>query len=134
MGDRSLDEFLDTGDEADSETDADAGAEAEPAESEADSATDSAESPADFAESTTGTAESPAEESADQESPDEESPDRGSNAPDSTPTPKAGEGVDPATSTYVRTPAGGECADCGATVERRWNGDGGLVCPDCKDW
>jgi hypothetical protein len=32
------------------------------------------------------------------------------------------------------TPAGAPCAACGATVERRWQHQGALVCPDCKDW
>ena len=32
------------------------------------------------------------------------------------------------------TPAGARCAACGATVERRWQHQGRLVCPDCKDW
>ncbi|MFC4448821.1 DUF7573 domain-containing protein [Halorussus aquaticus] len=46
--------------------------------------------------------------------------------------------ADPAVSTYEWSPAGGECADCGASVERRWRADGerdgGLVCADCKEW
>ena len=46
--------------------------------------------------------------------------------------------VEPARSTYEWTPDGGECADCGTAVDRRWRADGqkegGLVCADCKDW
>lgn len=40
--------------------------------------------------------------------------------------------------TYRWTPAGGTCADCGATVERRWSderdGTTVLVCRECRDW
>lgn len=32
------------------------------------------------------------------------------------------------------TPAGATCAACGATVERRWQHQGALVCSDCKNW
>ncbi|WP_276299931.1 DUF7573 domain-containing protein [Halorussus lipolyticus] len=46
--------------------------------------------------------------------------------------------ADPAVSTFDWSPAGGECADCGASVERRWRADGErdgeLVCADCKEW
>ncbi len=46
--------------------------------------------------------------------------------------------VEPARSTYDWTPDGGECADCGASAERRWRADGQkageLVCEDCKEW
>lgn len=48
------------------------------------------------------------------------------------------EETDPAVSTYRWSPAGGECADCGETAERRWRADGerdgALVCADCKEW
>jgi len=40
----------------------------------------------------------------------------------------------PAVSTYAWYPGGGECAACGAAVERRWRQDDDLVCPDCKEW
>jgi hypothetical protein len=41
----------------------------------------------------------------------------------------------PAVSTYDWTPSGADCATCGAVVEKRWrNGDGALVCADCKEW
>jgi len=42
--------------------------------------------------------------------------------------------VSPATSTYDWSPEGGECADCGASVERRWRDGEALVCGDCKEW
>lgn len=46
--------------------------------------------------------------------------------------------VSPAVSTYEWSPAGGDCADCGRTVERRWRADGeregDLVCENCKEW
>lgn len=57
--------------------------------------------------------------------------------------PKREEGDDPsdvddpsdgADSTYGWTPDGAECADCGATVQRRWRDDGRFVCVDCKTW
>lgn len=51
---------------------------------------------------------------------------------------EAAESVEPASSTFAWSPEGGECADCGAAVERRWRADGqkdgGLVCADCKEW
>ena len=52
----------------------------------------------------------------------------------------AGDGSDvtPAVSTYSWSPEGGDCADCGESVERRWRADGQrdgeLVCEDCKEW
>jgi len=42
--------------------------------------------------------------------------------------------VAPADVTYRWDPGGGACADCGATVERRWRDDGAFVCGDCKEW
>ena len=46
--------------------------------------------------------------------------------------------VEPAVSTFTWSSVGGECADCGASAERRWRADGqkdgGLVCADCKEW
>jgi len=42
--------------------------------------------------------------------------------------------VEPAVSTYVWSATGGECAACGATVDRRWRQDDELVCPECKEW
>jgi len=42
--------------------------------------------------------------------------------------------AEPAAATYRWDPEGGACADCGATVERRWRDDGAFVCADCKEW
>ena len=42
--------------------------------------------------------------------------------------------VDPATATSVWDPRGDECVACGATVRRRWRGEAGLVCAECKGW
>ena len=42
--------------------------------------------------------------------------------------------VDPATTTCAWTADGEPCASCGDLAERRWRGEAGLVCPDCKDW
>jgi len=36
--------------------------------------------------------------------------------------------------TMAVTREGADCAACGATVERRWQGESGLVCGDCKEW
>ena len=41
---------------------------------------------------------------------------------------------DSAATTYAWTPDGAECAECGATVERRWRDGDELVCSDCKPW
>ena len=42
--------------------------------------------------------------------------------------------VEPAATTYAWDDAGAACDDCGETVERRWQQEGGLVCIACKDW
>lgn len=42
--------------------------------------------------------------------------------------------VTPTESTYAWTPGGVDCADCGATVERRWWDSDAFVCTDCKTW
>lgn len=46
------------------------------------------------------------------------------------------ESVEPAAveATMAFAPDGADCAACGATVERRWQGESGLVCADCKEW
>ena len=54
--------------------------------------------------------------------------------PDAAAEPADGSDVEPATATFEWSPDGGECADCGASVRRRWRDDGRLVCPDCKAW
>jgi hypothetical protein len=42
--------------------------------------------------------------------------------------------VQPATSTYAWSGEGGTCAACGGATDRRWQQDGRLVCPECKEW
>jgi hypothetical protein len=113
MEERSLDDFLDAGG---AETDS------HEAERSGDSGTDDAASSRDHVEADADDAE-PAQ------APDGDSsggPDEGA--------PVAADSVDPAVSTYGWGPDGGTCAACGATVERRWRGEDGLVCPDCKSW
>jgi hypothetical protein len=44
------------------------------------------------------------------------------------------DGVDPATTTYAWSEDGVACETCGTVVARRWDDDGQLVCPDCKEW
>lgn len=41
---------------------------------------------------------------------------------------------DEAATTYAWSDNGTTCERCGETVERRWQQDGRLVCPGCKDW
>ncbi|WP_135829303.1 DUF7573 domain-containing protein [Halorussus halobius] len=71
------------------------------------------------------------------DSPDESDGDAESDADDSAEVAESS-AVAPARSTFEWTPAGGECADCGRSAERRWRRDGQregeLVCPDCKAW
>ncbi|MES3161149.1 MAG: hypothetical protein PPP55_06215 [Halorubrum sp.] len=40
----------------------------------------------------------------------------------------------PATATSAWTADGDDCERCGVTATRRWNDDGDLVCPACKEW
>jgi hypothetical protein len=42
--------------------------------------------------------------------------------------------VEPVVSTAEWHSVGAACAACGATVERRWHGEAGAVCADCKEW
>lgn len=43
--------------------------------------------------------------------------------------------VVPAQATYDWSPQGDlECGSCGARVVRRWRGESGMVCPECKTW
>ena len=44
------------------------------------------------------------------------------------------ETVEPATATAAWSPDGESCAACGTVVAYRWQGEPGLVCPDCKEW
>lgn len=46
----------------------------------------------------------------------------------------AGESETEVPATYQWTPSGATCMACGDRTERRWHGDDGLVCPDCKEW
>ncbi|WP_276270637.1 DUF7573 domain-containing protein [Haloarcula litorea] len=56
-------------------------------------------------------------------------------ASDGDDTPTASDGsVEPAATTYAWSPDGEACAECGTVASRRWEQDGSLVCPDCKDW
>lgn len=57
----------------------------------------------------------------------------GERQPEPGATPPAGE-PDPARTTHQWTPEGTACDACGQVVERRWTGDAGLVCADCKEW
>ncbi|WP_178915384.1 hypothetical protein [Natronomonas gomsonensis] len=65
--------------------------------------------------------------------------DDAANDADTDPDTDASGSVSPAVSTYDWTPTGATCASCDAVVERRWrdgsdDGDGELVCFDCKAW
>jgi hypothetical protein len=42
--------------------------------------------------------------------------------------------VEPARSTYAWSPDGATCAECGESVEERWESEAGLVCVECKEW
>lgn len=42
--------------------------------------------------------------------------------------------VDPATSTAAWSADGAACEECGTVVALRWQGEAGLVCPECKEW
>ncbi len=55
---------------------------------------------------------------------------------DRTETAPGGGSVEPAAveTTMAYAPEGSECAACGAVVQRRWQGENGLVCADCKEW
>jgi len=44
------------------------------------------------------------------------------------------ESVTPARTTYAWSDEGTTCESCGDVVEQRWEQDGALVCPDCKEW
>jgi len=133
---RSLDDFLGgdgdaDGAEATAETDgAEATAEtdgaeatAETDESEATAETDESGSPVDEGDSEATTAT-----------------DDGDDPGDAADAMGADEGIEepadaePAAATYRWDPEGRACADCGATVERRWRDDGAFVCADCKEW
>jgi hypothetical protein len=44
------------------------------------------------------------------------------------------DGVPPAESTFAWSSEPVACAACGEAVQRRWRGDGELVCRACKSW
>ncbi|WP_226011877.1 DUF7573 domain-containing protein [Halomicrobium salinisoli] len=41
--------------------------------------------------------------------------------------------VEPAETTFAWSPDG-VCEACGEAAERRWRGEAGLVCGECKEW
>ncbi|WP_225333036.1 DUF7573 domain-containing protein [Halomicrobium urmianum] len=41
--------------------------------------------------------------------------------------------VEPAETTFAWSPDG-VCEACGVGAERRWRGEAGLVCGECKEW
>jgi len=113
MDDASLEEFLGDSERADGDDPADG-----------NGPTDT-EEPADGIESVDRTAsEGAAGETTDSDTNTANA--TGETASDSDP--------DPTHSTYGWTPDGTACADCGATVRRRWRDDGRFVCADCKAW
>lgn len=107
MDDASLDDFLDSSEDADSEPDA------EPTE-----AVDTEDAPKDDGDTTT-VPDAAKEASEDAESETAASDD---------------DGVEPAVTTYQWTPSGAPCAVCGEQSTRRWQSEEGLVCPTCKEW
>jgi len=44
------------------------------------------------------------------------------------------ESPDLATTTYAWSEDGAACDSCGEIGKRRWQQDGALVCPACKEW
>lgn len=42
--------------------------------------------------------------------------------------------IRPAETTFASSRVGGTCDVCGSSVQRRWQQDGQLVCPSCKEW
>ena len=62
---------------------------------------------------------------------DESVPDTGPEGDDDRVPPET---VEPASVTAAWSPDGVACDDCGSVVQYRWEGEAGLVCPDCKEW
>ena len=131
--DASLDEFLGDDGAADGAAGADGGApDADPeppasaSDPEPDAPTDGAtDGPGDADESSTDAPEESAEPAGG----------GGTGASEDPAWPSLdADAVAPARSTYAWSPAGADCAACGATVERRWRDETGLVCADCKTW
>lgn len=63
-----------------------------------------------------------------------DAPAKTAGADEDAPEPDEDAAVEPMAETFAWSPAGGECAGCGATVEERWRDDDRLVCVDCKAW
>jgi len=105
MEDRSLDDFLDAGSD-DAEESAASDPSAEDA-SDVDATESDVDAPESASETTAEADDSPGVDA---------------------------DVVEPAVSTYVWSGEGGECAACGATVDRRWRQDDDLVCVECKEW
>jgi len=73
-------------------------------------------------------------EAGDEGDSDEGDGDTAEEVPDAT-AERADRTVDPATTTYAWSASAVTCDACGADTDRRWHdGDGRLVCPDCKEW
>ena len=130
MRDASLDEFLSGSDEEDGkpagereveETDGEAGSAVPHSDTEPEAETEP--EPEAETEAETGT-ESDTETEAGEETETGPEPDG--------PPPIAE--VDPARSTFAWSPDGAACAECGASVEERWEAEAGLVCVECKEW
>jgi len=121
MGNRSLDDFLASGDDSSDEA-ADNAAEATTdGEATDESPTDGTSDAASGGKSADETTEEATEETAgDTVEADAENVETVTAA------------VEPAVSTYAGR--SGECAVCGERVDRRWHSDDGLVCPECKEW
>jgi rubrerythrin len=124
--DASLDEFMggEAGDgdaaDADGRTESDSTTEAAPGDEGSDEAAGAGD------DESAATAEA-------NPSSDGEADEADEVADSATPAVSAAEAT-PATVTMAWSPAGADCAACGATVERRWQDEAGLVCPDCKEW
>jgi hypothetical protein len=118
--DRSLDEFL--GSESDDDGESDDGGGAEDA-----AGADGSDEPAPEGVDIDGDPESDAAADTDGgDDPEDEDEGGAALAPDAEP---------PAVeATMAFAPEGAACAACGATVERRWQEERGLVCADCKEW
>jgi len=124
MGDRSLDDFLDAGSDDTDESD---GSDAT-AESDISDESGATEEQADSAASA-GSADEAEADDEDDADPAGSTTDNTDDSPGVDP-----DAVEPAVSTYVWDDGGGECAACGATVDRRWRQEDDLVCADCKEW
>lgn len=128
MEDRSLDEFLDTGSDDDGDP-----SEEEPPDSDLDGA-DSSGASTEEQSATDATDETSASDPPENGDTSTEPSDESQSTGEPSLEPAVTYDVEPAVSTFVRVPDGDSCAACGATVERRWHSEDGLVCADCKEW